>query len=297
MPIEQSLPLLPGLIIPKSCLTRRADLNGCRSFALSPANSRLLANRDPVASAQCSNHRWYGNASLNQPNRLDCGGARLSGNRGATRADNLSSMYVRIFLMTTGSSMQAMTLAVPPQTRHVSTSISPKAPTFGEYPLCRCHQRTVFAVRGEYTVKTCQIDSGLGHQCGQLGNKIHRLKDHVGGAIAIRRFQLISNLALIRQRQPLFGYGRTGNVTAQALQFVPQGSLSSRTGPHLLALIGLGRYPRMQRKTSRLTRTATEGFFNSRQCLQREYFASLLRSHRDAVGNGMPPQLIHWIFI
>jgi hypothetical protein len=31
--------------------------------------------------------------------------------------------------------------------------------------------------------------------------------------------------------------------------------------------------------------------------LQREYFASLLRSHRDAVGNGMPPQLIHWIFI
>jgi len=235
MPIEQSLPLLPRLIIPKSCLTRRADLNGFRSFALSPANSRLLANRDPVASAQCSNHRWYGNASLNQPNRLDCGGARLSGNRGATRADNLSSMYVRIFLMTTGSSMQAMTLAVPPQTRHVSTSISPKAPTFGEYPLqtlgpghrrmalnwrflildicsfrfatlaplCRCHQRTVFAVRGEYTVKTCQIDSGLGHQCGQLGNKIHRLKDHVGGAIAIRRFQLISNLALIRQRQPL----------------------------------------------------------------------------------------------
>ena len=113
MPIEQSLPLLPRLILPKSCLTRRADLNGFRSFALSPANSRLLANRDPVASAQCSNHRWYGNASLNQPNRLDCGGARLSGNRGATRADNLSSMYVRIFLMTTGSSMQAMTFCLP----------------------------------------------------------------------------------------------------------------------------------------------------------------------------------------
>jgi hypothetical protein len=33
--------------------------------------------------------------------------------------------------MTTGSSMQAMTLAVPPQTRHLSTSISPKAPTVG----------------------------------------------------------------------------------------------------------------------------------------------------------------------
>ena len=83
--------------------------------------------------------------------------------------------------MTTGSSMQAMTLAVSPQTRHLSTSISPKAPTLGENPLqplrpghgrmtlnwrllllairCfgpvafsplrRCHQRTVLAVRGD----------------------------------------------------------------------------------------------------------------------------------------------------
>jgi hypothetical protein len=37
--------------------------------------------------------------------------------------------------MTTGSSMQAMTFAVPPQIRHFSTSISPKAPTLGENPL------------------------------------------------------------------------------------------------------------------------------------------------------------------
>ena len=86
--------------------------------------------------------------------------------------------------MITGSSMQAMTLAAPPQIRHFSTSISPKAPTFGEsplQPLCpghdrmtpnwcllilaicafglatlaplrRCHWRTVLAVWGEYTV-------------------------------------------------------------------------------------------------------------------------------------------------
>jgi len=53
-------------------------------------------------------HWLNGNASLNQPNRVDCGGARLSGNR--------------IFLMTTGFSMQEMTLADPPQMRHVSTS-------------------------------------------------------------------------------------------------------------------------------------------------------------------------------
>ena len=72
---------------------------------------------------------------VNQPNRPDCGGARLSGNRSAACVGNFSSRYVRIFLMITGSSVQAMTLAVPPQTRHVSTSISPKAPTVGENPL------------------------------------------------------------------------------------------------------------------------------------------------------------------
>jgi hypothetical protein len=43
--------------------------------------------------------------------------------------------YVRIFLMTTGSSMKAMTFAIPLQIRHVSTSISLKAPTVGENPL------------------------------------------------------------------------------------------------------------------------------------------------------------------
>jgi len=110
--------------------------------------------------------------------------------------------------MITGSSMQAMTLAVPPQTRHVSTSILKTRfsrcaqviamdgvyagfagaktghgrmtlnwrllllalGTFGLAtlaPLRQCHQRTVLAVRGEYTVKSSEIDSRLRHQGGQ----------------------------------------------------------------------------------------------------------------------------------
>jgi len=56
-----------------------------------------------------------------------------------------------------------------------------------------------FADRGEYNVKTCQVDSRLGHQCGQFGNEIYRLEDDAAGAIPIRRFQLVSNLALIHQ--------------------------------------------------------------------------------------------------
>ncbi len=31
-------------------------------------------------------------------------------------------------------------------------------------PLCRCHQRSVFAVRRKHTVKTCQIHPGFRHQ-------------------------------------------------------------------------------------------------------------------------------------
>jgi len=54
MPIEQSLPLLSSLIIPKSCLTRRADLSGFWSFTLSPANSCLQTQSSPSATALAS---------------------------------------------------------------------------------------------------------------------------------------------------------------------------------------------------------------------------------------------------
>jgi hypothetical protein len=33
-------------------------------------------------------------------------------------------------------------------------------------PLYLCHLRSVFAIRGEYTMESCQIDSGLWHQGG-----------------------------------------------------------------------------------------------------------------------------------
>ena len=54
MPIEQSLPLLSSLIIPKSCLTRRADLSGFWSFTLSPANSCRQVQSSPSATALAS---------------------------------------------------------------------------------------------------------------------------------------------------------------------------------------------------------------------------------------------------
>ncbi len=66
-------------------------------------------------------------------------------------------------------------------------------------PLGRGYPCSMFAVRGEYTVKPRQVDSGFGYQGRQSGNEIHRLEDDVGRAIPIRGFQLIPNLALSRQ--------------------------------------------------------------------------------------------------
>jgi hypothetical protein len=47
-------------------------------------------------------------------------------------------------------------------------------------PLRRGHQRTVFAVRGKYTVKPRQVDSRLAHQCGQLGNDVQGCTNAAG---------------------------------------------------------------------------------------------------------------------
>jgi hypothetical protein len=95
-----------------------------------PAKSKFgVVQIDMQVSAGCLLVQFTGqplmqfNTLVNQPNRLDCGGARLSGNRSADRAGDFSSRCVRIFLMITGSSMQAMTFADPPQMRYVSTSV------------------------------------------------------------------------------------------------------------------------------------------------------------------------------
>ena len=95
--------------------------------------------------------------------------------------------------------MLAITLASPPHFGQTDTSMSPKAPTFGEYPfqaLCPGHGlmvlfrgfvfdfltgasfaafggrhiNTVFAVGGKNPVEAGQVYSRFRHQCRQLGN-------------------------------------------------------------------------------------------------------------------------------
>lgn len=67
-------------------------------------------------------------------------------------------------------------------------------------PLCRRHQGPVLAVRRKYPMKPGKVDSWPGHQRGQAGNEIQRLKDHVRGAIPVRCLQLVAHVAVWRQR-------------------------------------------------------------------------------------------------
>ena len=67
------------------------------------------------------------------------------------------------------------------------------------FPVCLRHISTVFAFRCEYAMKSDQVYPGLRHQRRQFGDEILRLKDDVRGAIAVRRFELISDI--LRRRQ------------------------------------------------------------------------------------------------
>ena len=56
-----------------------------------------------------------------------------------------------------------------------------------------------FDLMGKHTVKAGEVDAWLGHQSGQPGNEIQRLKDDVRGAVAVRCLELVPDIAIRRQ--------------------------------------------------------------------------------------------------
>ncbi len=137
------------------------------------------------------------------------------GNELEFRVTAFCSRRERICLITCGSSILAMTLTAPPHASQVDISISPKAPTFGEYSfqaLCpahggmllhrrsliavylafgalasfrRRHQGSVFAIglmrhSDEHAMEACQIGSRPGYQGCQACDKVQWFEDDVG---------------------------------------------------------------------------------------------------------------------
>ncbi len=138
-------------------------------------------------------------ASMSQSNKPACDGARQGGNGNASTEACFLSRWVRIFSITTGPSMQAMihpaagSAGLDVDVEHALQALCPGhgSPALGRRwlllligyfgfgalpPLCRRHPRTVFAVGGEYTVKTRQANPGFGHHGGEPGDEVLRLK-------------------------------------------------------------------------------------------------------------------------
>jgi len=57
-------------------------------------------------------------------------------------------------------------------------------------------------------MKAGQVDPGLGRQGGEAGDEVERFEDDMGGAIAVRRLELVANVAVRGERQALFRHRR-----------------------------------------------------------------------------------------
>ena len=62
--------------------------------------------------------------------------------------------------------------------------------------LCRRDQRPMPAVGGKYAMQPGQLHSWFEHQGRPLGNEVQRLKDHMRGAVPVRRLQWVANVAI-----------------------------------------------------------------------------------------------------
>ena len=67
--------------------------------------------------------------------------------------------------------------------------------------LGRRHLCTMRAVGGEHTMESSQVDPGLRHQRDKPGDEVQRLENDVRGAITVRRLELVTHVAIGRERQ------------------------------------------------------------------------------------------------
>ena len=209
----------------------------------SPPPAGFLDRRCCGRAAGCTAETRTSSAEPFSSNSPRCGGDRHGGRRGAWGSPALAWRRVRIFSITSGSSLQAMTRTAPPQAGQVSMSIpttrlrrcaqviaAPPAAAVGSAgsavpacwpPLPRLAgvTRAIFAIGREITVETREIHPRFGHHGCQPRDEIERLEDDVGRAVSTRCLQLVASIPVRRERQPLFRNCRPADMPTQPFKF------------------------------------------------------------------------------
>ena len=161
---------------------------------------------------------------------------RRAGDLGGARAGRCR--WVRIWVITTGSTIAAMIFRRPPQFAQCSTSISntrlsrqakPHARRRGGWALgvviasvmgverrARNDLGPQFGVGREHTMEANQMQPGPRHQCGQALHELQRRHHDMRGAVAPGALELQHDLAGWIAFEPFVGNGRAGDIAAQS---------------------------------------------------------------------------------
>lgn len=59
-------------------------------------------------------------------------------------------------------------------------------------PLTGRDLNALCAVGREHTMIPSEVDPGFGEQCREAGDEIERFEHHMGGAVTVRRFELVT---------------------------------------------------------------------------------------------------------
>ena len=88
----------------------------------------------------------------------------------------------------------------------------------------------VFAVWGEYAMKTGQVEPWARHQSCQAGDEVERIEHDMGRAIAERLLELVDDLPALVGREALVSDRRPGDVTTEFFELVTLVSLAAGGG-------------------------------------------------------------------
>lgn len=171
--------------------------------------------------------RWQVAARAVQSNGR-CGGARAANGTGSSPAAAGRSRCARILPISTGSSMLASTLSLPPHRRQVSISIANTR--FSRCAQLCPGQRSVLwssrsgglglwrraaaaarrsdggaprAVGSEHSVIAREMRARRRHQGSETGEEVERFEENVSRAVPVRRLQPIVHLAVRGKLEPL----------------------------------------------------------------------------------------------